>query len=100
VRVRLIHSFLHLPPPSDLSSPNPSLPLPTTLFLPDATDPHAAALRIVEFLKEFAARRRSHGDWEAVNDASRRVGRDGEGGCGCGVITPVLTPAEEREIRF
>lgn len=76
------------------------------------SDPHAAALRIVQFVKELNARRRSRGDWEAVNDALQydggRVVADGmdgkgiggNGGCVCGVITPVLTPADEREIRF
>jgi len=80
-------------------------------------DPHAAALRIVQLLKEIdARRRRSQQGWEAVNDGNsrgstaagagevggngRRRGNGGKGACVCGVITPALTPAEEREMRF
>lgn len=71
----------------------------------DGGDPHAAALRIVRVVKEEQARRHGRGDWEAVNErASDDEGGRKKGAAGtgyvCGVITPVLTPAEEKEMRF
>jgi hypothetical protein len=64
----------------------------TTLVLPDEDDPpHAVALRIAEFVREINARRRSSG-WEELEGKRDGVGW---GDCVCGVITPVLTPAEE-----
>jgi hypothetical protein len=75
-------------------------------------DPHAVALRIVQLVKEINARRRGQGDWEAVNEVGHgdtvggggvAVGTGkgkGKGDCVCGVITPVLTPADEKQIRF
>ncbi|KAB5549719.1 hypothetical protein GE09DRAFT_1060150 [Coniochaeta sp. 2T2.1] len=98
----------------------PAGAMAATLVLSEDTtpDPHAAALRIVEFVREVNARRRSHGDWEGVNEGLRGGDEETQGmggaagtgtgtgrktradSCVCGVITPVLTPAEEREMRF
>lgn len=106
------------PAPPQHNTNDPTLPAVASavLTLPDSHgDPHAAALRIAAFVREMNARRRSHGDWDAVNygkddraDLRGNVGGGDVGGWGqggqgeyvCGVITPVLTPAEEREIRF
>ncbi|KAH8905839.1 hypothetical protein BR93DRAFT_707543 [Coniochaeta sp. PMI_546] len=82
-------------PPQPPPAPHP---VPATLVLPASEDPHAAALRIVELVKEMDARSRSQGSWGPVNDAPESRGRGGD--CVCGVITPLLTPAEEREVTF
>lgn len=102
------------PPQHNTNDPYLLVSASAVLALPDShADPHAAALRIAAFVREMNARRRSHGDWDAVNyDSARDLrgnvgggdsgggGGGGQGEYACGVITPVLTPAEEREIRF
>jgi hypothetical protein len=70
--------------------------LPTTeprLFVPDL-EPHGTALKILEFVSNEMSKKKAAetDEWSSVSASSS---------CVCGVITPVLTPAEERgEMRF
>lgn len=64
-----------------------------TLRLP-ISDPHGTALTIVEFVNNETGKRRA-------SEASEWWGMSSPNGCVCGVITPAMTPAEEKEeIKF
>lgn len=63
------------------------------LDVPDL-EPHGTALKILEFVNNETSKRRNGeaDEWSSISASSS---------CICGVITPVLTPAEERgEMRF